>query len=232
MGSKNSREKKEKCRIISLNMQLSTDNRWLSIISRIVQDFSHFILCLQEADHDIIIKLKNYFYLDLFRYNKTRKTCVLTSFSLPSDFIIDSIHLNDIPSPLHLLNDIYYEGHSFNDYNLSYDQIRIWAEKSRIPDLQKYVKKHASYTRSIIAGDFNETNEWPTASFMKKHNYKDLGREIDHPTWPVFPFYQGEPPQRIDFIYGRGVTLIQSFQYYEEKNWPSDHVAVISDILL
>jgi endonuclease/exonuclease/phosphatase family metal-dependent hydrolase len=145
--------------------------------------------------------------------------------------MIDSIHLNDIPAPFHLLKKVPYEGHSKKDYHLTCKQIREWSAKVRIPEIEPYLRNHFK-KRSIICGDFNETSGWPVSEKMKKYGYIDLGEKINKKTWPAYPFYQGEPSQRIDFIYARGVQLIQSSQFYKRKNWLSDHVAVISDVFL
>ncbi len=216
-------------RIISLNMQMSVNRRWIKSLKNIIDGMRHYILCLQEVHLDMIQLLTDVFDLTIYRYCKSKNTCVLVSCKLPNDLMIDSVHLNDIPAPFHLLQKVYYEGHSEKDYQLTKKQIMEWSAKSRLPEIEPYLKKHIN-KRSIIAGDFNETKGWPVSQRMKQYGYSELG--IGEKTWPVYPFYPGEPDQRIDFIYTRGVEQIQSGQYYEEKNWLSDHVAVISDVIL
>lgn len=225
--------KENNVRIISLNMQMSTDKKWIDIFRNMTKGVSNYILCLQEVEKDTLVMLTKYLPIKVHYYDKENNICVFisSSYQLPTDIMVDSVHLNDIPAPLHLLKKVYYEGHTSKDYLLPYNQIKDWSAKSRLPDINKCLKKHMGSKRSIIAGDFNEPRGWPVSDRMKQFGYIDLGESVDKYTWPVYPFYQGEPSQRIDFIYAKGIELIRSSQYYE-KDWLSDHLAVISDVRL
>lgn len=231
MGLNQSTE--NKVRIISLNMQKSTDKKWINIIKNMTTDVSKYILCLQEVEQETLKILIENLPIKIHNYDKENSICVLisSSYELPNDIMVDSVHLNDIPAPLHLLKKVYYEGHIFKDYLLTYNQIKEWSAKNRLPDINRYLKKHSVSKRSIIAGDFNEPRGWTVCERMKQFGYTDLGENVDIYTWPIYPFYQGEPPQRIDFIYAKGIQLIRSTQYYE-KDWLSDHAAVISDVTI
>jgi endonuclease/exonuclease/phosphatase family metal-dependent hydrolase len=231
MGSSGSKNEKYKCRIISLNMQMSFSDKWIELFNEMINGWYNYVLCLQEVNRDMITLLINVFHLKLHRHNNLNNTCVLISGNFPNDVEIDSIHLSDIPAPLHLLNKLYYEGHSQRDYFLTLDQIIEWSSNIRIPEIEPYLINHFE-KKSIICGDFNETKGWPVSKKMKEYGYNDLGENVDKKTWPAYPFYQGEPCQRIDFIYARGVRLIKSGQFYKRKNWQSDHVAVFSDVFL
>lgn len=144
-----------------------------------------------------------------------------------------SVHLNDLPAPLHLLYGIPYEGQR----EIAMDDILHECSQSRLPELFSLM----SSPFAIVGGDFNEPShldfndiEWPVSSTLYQMGYVDVMQNFQREiTWPRSPFYQRDPDQRIDMIYVRSDKWDVVYAgRYEFTNRLSDHYGVVCDLRL
>lgn len=157
---------------------------------------------------------------------------------------LESIHLTDIPSILHHVKKIKY-GDISSDMPLK-DVLNVAKQNRGVIMENKIFQNINNNDECIIyAGDYNEPShldiniDFPVSIIMEKYDfidsYKSMNQdELDEDecfTWPNPKYYDDEPKQRIDFIYTKGMNVLNSFDYYDE-NWISDHKSVITDVII
>jgi len=160
---------------------------------------------------------------------------------------IGGIHLDDIPSLPHHMNNMIYKSSEIIPLSLTIPQLLKLCAKRRLPRLQEELKSIKNADRAIIAGDFNEPSHLdldnirtPCSIELAKNGFIDtyrhmhgLSKEFEPGyTWPAGQFYKNAPEQRIDFIYTKNVEIVSSDTYGGGSKWISDHKMVITDILV
>lgn len=240
-------------RMISINLQVceSSDdmNKWYPLL----MDTEADVLFLQEINDEALsrlMQLDKKIKLLQWSYTEKRGTCVLrlTNFPYEKYLFMYSAHLDDIPAPLHIINNIPYEGNPTDVSTM--DQLLNKCIEHRyheiIPILHKAHEKNEKI--SIIAGDFNEPShldayqnihiQWPISilmhdkGYIDAYFYKNNNENINISyTWPRYPYYKNEPKQRIDFVYTKGIesnNILYCDKYRSiEKEWLSDHYGVL-----
>ena len=157
---------------------------------------------------------------------------------------IGGIHLDDVPSLPHHMNNMIYKSSEIIPLSYSMQQILDLCATRRLPRIKEELKNIKHTDRAIIAGDFNEPShldldniKTPVSIELKKNGFIDTYRYIhkgfDY-TWPVGGFYKKEPEQRIDFIYTKNLKVESShvFDNGDDAKWLSDHKMVITRILI
>lgn len=153
---------------------------------------------------------------------------------------IGNLHLHDIPSISHHINNVIYKSSEIIPLDYSLDKLLKMCKKNRIPHVIKELKLVKKNEIAIIAGDFNEPSHLdlhikvPVSKEFEKKGFIDSYRYINKDkgyTWPSKTFYKNEPNQRIDIIYIKGIKIINSKTYYTDK-WLSDHKMVITDLII
>lgn len=143
---------------------------------------------------------------------------------------IYSVHLNDIPSPLHYLHNLPYEGNP--EPGLSMNELLRECWRQRVPALIDIMSKDTLKHITILAGDFNEplSQPYPVYTWLTHQEFVNQPTSI---TWPSPPYYVDHPKQQIDGIFVRdskqSVRILHQATYRSNK-WESDHFGVICDI--
>jgi endonuclease/exonuclease/phosphatase family metal-dependent hydrolase len=227
-------------------------NKWVAILSKIKGD----ILFLQEVNSYNIERLANTLGLKILNVNNAEGTSVLVNpkkltildnnlvkllNSRKEPIYIGNLHLDDIPSVIHHMNNMVYKSSVSIPISSSKAKILKLCVEHRIPRLKQELVKANKYGRAIIAGDFNEPSHLdldninvPVSKLLAKNGFVDTywyqneDTEYGH-TWPVSSLYKKEPGQRIDMIYTKNLKVINS-RVFTSLNWISDHKMVITDV--
>jgi hypothetical protein len=231
---------------------------WISIIINMNID----ILFIQEIHTFNIELFTTKLGLKIFKLDKKDGTCILIntkkliivdsnhvklykSTIISKAIYIGGVHLSDVPSLPHHMNNMIYNSSPIISLDYTMSQLLKLCKLNRLPQIQKKLKLISlnKTVHAIIAGDFNEPShldiniKTPISLEMKKNGFIDSYRFI-HPlknkgiTWPAGCFYKNEPKQRIDFIYTKNLTVIKSNVYNKCPNWLSDHKMVITTVLI
>ena len=156
---------------------------------------------------------------------------------------IGGIHLDDIPSLPHHMNNMVYKSSETVPLSYSLDKLLKMCTKRRLPRIKEELSMVKKNDRAIIAGDFNEPSHLdldkikvPVSKEFEKQGFIDAYRYIngDEPgfTWPAGTFYKKEPVQRVDIIYAKGIKIVDAETYDTGDKWLSDHKMVIADLIL
>jgi len=158
---------------------------------------------------------------------------------------IGGIHLDDVPSLPHHMNNMLYKSTVTIPLSYSMSQILQLCAKRRLPRIKEELKNIKQNDRAIIAGDFNEPShldleniKTPVSIELEKNGFIDTYRYINKNslghTWPAGKFYKKQPKQRIDFIYTKNIKVVGSDIYDNDNDstWLSDHKMVVSDVNL
>jgi endonuclease/exonuclease/phosphatase family metal-dependent hydrolase len=241
---------------------------WITVLSKCNID----ILFIQEIYKYNIEKIASELGLKLLNINNFEGTCVFINPSklviidnthikiksvrkpTPSTVVsgvpslqiyIGGIHLDDVPSLPHHMNNMLYKSSETIPLSYSMSQILDLCAKRRLPRIKEELKNIKQNDRAIIAGDFNEPShldleniKTPVSIELEKNGFVDTYRHINKDslghTWPAGKFYKKQPKQRIDFIYTKNLKVVGSDIYDNDNDstWLSDHKMVISDIHL
>lgn len=228
---------------------------WITVLSKCNID----ILFIQEIYKYNIEKIASELGLKLLNINNFEGTCVFIN---PSKLVIidnthikiksgrkpiyiGGIHLDDVPSLPHHMNNMLYKSSETIPLSYSMSQLLDLCTKRRLPRIKEEMKDIKPNDRAIIAGDFNEPShldleniKTPVSIELEKNGFVDTYRHINKGllghTWPAGKFYKKQPKQRIDFIYTKNLKVVGSDIYDNDNDstWLSDHKMVISDINL
>ena len=229
-----------KIKILSVNMchECKAAN-WASALKPLNAD----VIFLQEIDRYNIAELAARLSMLILNINHFKGIAVLIRNTIK---IIDNshvkfhglvlylagIHLHDIPSVPHHIEQIPYKSSQIIPVNTPMSKILTMC-KMRLPEVRQAVAQSGKFP-AIIAGDFNEPSHLdiklnlPVSQFMQKNKFIDTYRVINKDagfTWPAAGFYPKEPKQRIDFIYARGGFKSVSSRTIEMT---SDHKVLLS----
>ena len=227
-------------------------NKWILILSKIKGD----ILFLQEVNSYNIERLANALGLKILNVNNSEGTSVLVNpkkltildnnlvnllGSRKEPIYIGNLHLDDVPSVLHHMNNMVYKSSVSIPISSGKAKILKLCVKRRIPRLKQELVKANQYDRAIIAGDFNEPSHLdldninvPVSKLLEKNGFIDTfwytneDPEYGH-TWPASSLYKKEPGQRIDLIYTKNLKVMNSVVVHSLK-WISDHKMVVTDV--
>jgi len=250
---------KHHLRVITMNLcnenttkKTTLINKWITIFNKVKGD----ILFLQEINSYNLEKLAGELCMKLLHINNVENTCVLINpykltiidnnhVKLKSGIkpiYIGGIHLDDVPSLPHHMNNMVYKSSETVPLSYSLDKLLKMCVKRRMPRIKEEMAKIRKTDRAIIAGDFNEPSHLdlekikvPVSKEFEKHGFIDTYRyknDEDGYTWPAGGFYKKEPVQRVDIIYTRGLKVAASETYDTGDKWLSDHKMVITDLVL
>jgi len=251
---------KHHLRIITINMCNENPgkksiliNKWINILAEIKGD----VIFLQEIAAYNLEKLTNALNLKLLNINNAEATCVLINpykltiidnnhvkvKSTLKPIYIGGIHLDDVPSIPHHLNQMTYKSSETIPLSYSLNRLLKLCAKRRLPRIKEEMEELKRNDRAIIAGDFNEPShldlpdiKLPISKEFLKHGFVDSYRQMNGSspgyTWPAGKFYQKEPVQRVDIIYIKNLKIVASDVYDEGPKWLSDHKMVITDIVI
>ena len=229
-------------------------NKWIVILSKIKGD----ILFLQEVNSYNIERLATALGLKILNVNNSEATCVLVNpkkltvldnnlvkilNSRKEPIYIGNLHLDDIPSVMHHMNNMVYKSSVSIPISSGKAKILKLCVEHRIPRLKQELVKANKYDRAIIAGDFNEQSHVdldninvPVSKLFAKNGFIDTywyATKTEDPehghTWPASSLYKKEPGQRIDMIYTKNLKVLNS-TVFTSLNWISDHKMVITDV--
>jgi endonuclease/exonuclease/phosphatase family metal-dependent hydrolase len=228
-------------------------NKWITVFTKMKGD----ILFLQEINSYNLEKLVGELGMKLLNINNLENTCVLINpYKLNiidnnhvklktgiKPIYIGGIHLDDIPSLPHHLNNVVYKSSETVPLSYSLEKLLKMCTKRRLPRIKEELSKIKKNDRAIIAGDFNEPSHLdldkikvPVSKEFEKQGFIDTYRykNGDEPgfTWPAGAFYKKEPVQRVDIIYTKGMKIVASETYDTGDKWLSDHRMVITDLIL
>ena len=229
-------------------------NKWIEILSQIKGD----ILFLQEVNSYNIERLANALGLKILNVNNSEGTSVLVNpkklsildnnlvnllGSRKEPIYIGNLHLDDVPSVLHHMNNMVYKSSVSIPISSGKEKILKLCAERRIPRLKQELVEANQYDRAILAGDFNEPSHLdldninvPVSKLLEKNGFIDTfwyattneDSEYGY-TWPASSLYKKEPGQRIDMIYTKNLKIIHSFVVHSLK-WISDHKLVVTDV--
>jgi endonuclease/exonuclease/phosphatase family metal-dependent hydrolase len=251
---------KHHLRVITMNLcnenptkKTTLINKWINVFSKMKGD----VIFLQEINSYNLEKLVGELGMKLLNINNLENTCVLinphkltiidnTHVKLKSGIkpiFIGGIHLDDIPSLPHHMNNMVYKSSETVPLSYSMDKLLKMCTKRRLPRVKAELATIKNNERAIIAGDFNEPSHLdldkikvPVSKEFEKQGFVDAYRYIneDEPgfTWPAGTFYKKEPVQRVDIIYVKGIKIVDSETYDTGDKWISDHKMVIADLVL
>ena len=232
--------------------------KWISVLSQIKAD----IIFLQEIESFNVERLANGLGLKLLTINQFEATSVLVNphkliivdnnvvklvNSKKDPFYIGGLHLDDIPSVTHHLNNILYKSSRTIPLGSNVKTILKLCVENRVPRVKAELTRAKKYSRAIIAGDFNEPSHLdiddinvPVSKLFEKNGYKDTywyankRESLENGfTWPASLMYKNEPGQRIDMIYSKNMKTVRSVVYdggKKSEKWISDHKLVITDL--
>ena len=232
-------------------------NKWIKHLTKVKGD----ILFLQEVSAYNLEKLAIELGLKILNINNEEGTCVLINpykltivdnnvVTLKTDnapIYIGGMHLDDIPSVPHHMNNMVYKSSVIVPLSYSLDQVLKLCAKRRMPRVKEEMEKAKKYKRAIIAGDFNEPShldlniDTPVSIEFEKNKFIDTYRDFRPPfsinydtgyTWPAGILYKTGPLQRIDIIYTKNFKTVDSYVYEGDggAKWISDHKIVIADL--
>jgi endonuclease/exonuclease/phosphatase family metal-dependent hydrolase len=232
-------------------------NKWIIILSKIKGD----ILFLQEANSYNIEKLASELGLKILNVDNLEGTSVLVNpkkvtiindnlvkvlHSRKEPIYIGNLHLDDVPSVLHHMNNMSYKSSKTIPISSSKAKILKLCAERRLPRLKQELVKAKKYARAILAGDFNEPSHLdldninvPVSKLLEKNGFIDTfwyaNPNVDEDygyTWPAGSLYKQEPRQRIDMIYTKKLKIVYSIVYDGSKSstWISDHKMIITDV--
>jgi hypothetical protein len=219
------------------------------------------VIFLQEINSYNLEKLAGELGMKLLHINNLENTCVLINpykltiidnahvklkggqVASKKPIYIGGIHLDDIPSLPHHMNNMVYKSSETVPLSYSLDKILKMCEKRRLPRVKAELALVNKNDRAIIAGDFNEPSHLdldkikvPVSKEFEKKGFIDAYRYMneDEPgfTWPAGTFYKKEPVQRVDIIYIKGMKIVEAETYDTGEKWLSDHKMVIADLVL
>ncbi len=247
-------------RIIILNLCSECGKNKNKNLSKWMKYFNHFkadIIFLQETADYNLEQITYQLNMQILHINHKEFTCVLINprkLSIIDNFhvklvngrkpiYIGAIHLDDIPSIPHHLNNMVYKSSRIIPLSYSLNKVLDIAKETRLPRLKKELKQASDCDIAIIAGDFNEPSHFdldgintPVSKTMAKNGFIDTFRYVQpyDPgyTWPAGKYYTDEPKQRVDFIYTRNVKILHSEVIGDDFSWLSDHKLVMTDISL
>ena len=236
-------------------------NKWILVLSKIKGDIVFLqeinLYNIEQLANSLGLKILNIDNSEgtciLINSNKLtilKNNVVKLSRSRKEPIYVGSLHLNDIPSVVHHMNHMVYKSSEIIPINSSKEKILKLCKENRIPTLKKELIKATPFVRAIIAGDFNEPSHLdldninvPVSKLLEKNGFIDtfwyanstLHTEHGYGygyTWPTGSLYKKEPGQRIDMIYIKNMTIIDSFNYdgVNPSKWMSDHKMVVTDI--
>jgi endonuclease/exonuclease/phosphatase family metal-dependent hydrolase len=254
---------KHNLRILTLNMCSEYPgnknillNKWIAVLSEMEGD----VLFLQEMELYNVERMANELGLKILTFSQGDGTCVLINpkklaildnnivklvNSRKEPFYIGGLHLDDIPAVTHHMKKQVYK--SSEHIPLHYDMKRILklCAERRLPRVKVELAKTKTYSRAIIAGDFNEPSHLdleinvPVSKFFESQGFVDTywaankDKSDKGHTWPASTLYKQEPGQRIDMIYVKNMAVKSSFVHGENSaKWWSDHKMVVSDVEL
>ena len=84
-------------------------------------------------------------------------------------------------------------------------------------------------SRTILAGDFNDTEESPVMEYLRAAGYRDAFRTLHKSGGETYP--ASRPEGRIDYILVKGDVKIVSSAVFLNDRSLSDHAAVFAEIL-
>ena len=104
--------------------------------------------------------------------------------------------------------------------------------KVRLAQAEKLVREidgeGADVSCSILAGDFNDTENSPAIDYLRSAGYRDAYRACHRGAGNTYP--AGNPQSRIDFIFVRGQAAIVASGLLPNDPELSDHVGVFAEI--
>ena len=232
-------------------------NKWIKHLTKVKGD----VLFLQEVAAYNLEKLATELGLKILNINNSEGTCVLINpyklsivdnnvVTLKTDnspIYIGGMHLDDIPSVPHHMNNMTYNSSVIVPLSYSLDQVLKLCAKRRMPRVKAEMEQAKKYKRAIIAGDFNEPSHLdlnintPVSKEFEKNKFVDTYRDFRPPftinydtgyTWPAGVLYKTGPLQRIDIIYTKNLKTVDSYVYEGEggAKWISDHKMVVADL--
>ncbi len=81
---------------------------------------------------------------------------------------------------------------------------------------------------SILAGDFNDVEDSPVVSYLASAGYVDVYRACHKGAGATYP--AGDPKARIDYIFVKGHTSIESSELLANDPELSDHIAIFAEV--
>ena len=81
---------------------------------------------------------------------------------------------------------------------------------------------------SILAGDFNDTEDSPAVNFLKNAGYRDAYRTCHRSAGNTYP--AGSPESRIDYIFVRGHVEVVASGLLPNDPELSDHIGLFAEI--
>ena len=120
----------------------------------------------------------------------------------------------------------YYDTHL--PYRAKDEDLRVRGAKI----LLKHIAKVPDVLPVIVTGDFNSRQDKPTHALMTKslHDAR-MSAPIHKGPVKTFHNFTGQPTQRIDYIFYRGLTAkdVRTVTTHHGKVYPSDHFPVVAD---
>ena len=248
---------KHHLRIVTINLcdefpgnKTTLLKKWVKILTGVKGD----VIFLQEIKAYNLACLASDLDMNILNINNLEGTCVLINphkltiidnnhvklKSGTKPIYIGGIHLDDIPSLPHHMNNMSYKSSETIPLSYSLEKILKLCEKRRLPRIKEELSKCKRTDRAIIAGDFNEPShldleriKLPVSKEFEKQGFIDTYHYINPKepgyTWPAGSLYKNEPIQRVDIIYTKNLKVDDSFIYEGEK-WISDHRMVVADL--
>lgn len=150
---------------------------------------------------------------------------------------IYSVHLTDIPSPVHYLHNFPYDGNP--EPGLSMKELLAECWRQRVPALMDALSSSSENRITIVGGDFNEPLHEPYPVYTWLTHQEFVNKETSY-TWPCPPYYKNHPQQQIDGIFIRDsrqsphrVRILHQGSYRSNNantKWQSDHFGVVCDL--
>jgi endonuclease/exonuclease/phosphatase family metal-dependent hydrolase len=246
-----------KLRIITLNLCLECGDNKFNIAANVMSLLSKWkgdVIIFQEIEGYNLTELAKGLDMQILNTNHKEHTCVFINpkklavidkyhvrkLRGQKPIFIGAVHLDDVPALPHHMHMMLYVSDMTLSLNYTLDQIIELCKIRRLPRLRKELARANDSECAIIAGDYNEPSHYdlkgimtPCSVLMAKKGYVDTYKYM-HPnrtgyTWPNKEYYEGEPKQRIDYIYTRGMKVEDSRISGDSH---SDHKMVISDVIV
>jgi endonuclease/exonuclease/phosphatase family metal-dependent hydrolase len=176
--------------------------KWFTVFSKLNVD----ILFLQEIATYNIETLANKLDMKIFNVNQFEETSLLINPDklsiIDNNYVklktgkkpiyIGGIHLDDVPSLPHHMNNMTYKSYKTYSLSNSIDKMLTLCEKHRMPKVKEEFKKikNIKTDRIIIAGDFNEPShldldndiKTPISIEFEKNGFVDTYRHMNKNT--------------------------------------------------
>ena len=173
--------------------------KWIALFNKLNVD----ILFLQEIASYNIEKLANELDIKIFNINQFEETSILINPNklsiIDNNYVklktgkkpiyIGGIHLDDVPSLPHHMNNMTYKSYKTYSLSNSIDKMLSLCEKHRMPRVKEEFKKikNIAKDRIIIAGDFNEPSHLdldndikaPISIEFEKNGFVDTYRHMN-----------------------------------------------------